>query len=110
MKFTITESKLNNMMLQYLDKMNLTKVQKGPNHLNKIWFVNDLDDKSSMISYDTKTKFCTINYSLLEDLTNFFSLPTGMSALNIVIKWVEQSVNDVLKDFRVFSMEDYTFD
>ena len=91
MKIIITESKLNKVVLKWLDREfgNLTKIVKG----DKIYYV-DQDGLSLFYCYqDLKNKYVFINYDRIWRLLQSIFGMEYEQVLEILKVWLEQTYN-----------------
>jgi hypothetical protein len=100
MKFSITESKLNKVIFNYLDLKHFIKKETK----DRIYFINNIDDEYVQIGYDKNDGRCFIYYELIEEISLFFSLQRFDSE-QVIGKWVEDTLqmevtNTTLKSTR----------
>ena len=94
MKFSITESKLNKVIFNYLNQKHFVKKETK----DRIYFINNIDDEYAQIRYDKNDGKCYISYDLLTEISAFFSLQNSESE-KIIVKWIENSINMEVKRF-----------
>lgn len=87
MKFIITESKMEQVVFNYLDNQDFIKVENK----DSVYFLNSTDDKSTKIRYDKNDGWCNVNYNLVKEISSFFSLDNPDSK-NLIGKWVEYTL------------------
>ena len=87
MKFSITESKLNKVIFNYLDLKHFIKKEIN----DTIYFINNIDDEYVQIRYDKNDGRCFIYYKLIEEISLFFSLQLSDSK-QVIGKWVEDTL------------------
>ena len=87
MKFSITESKLNKVIFNYLDLKHFIKKEIN----DTIYFINNIDDEYVQIRYDKNDGWCFIYYKLIEEISLFFSLQLSDSK-QVIGKWVEDTL------------------
>ena len=92
MKYLITESKLDKVIFKYLDNQNFVQIKKR----NIIYFVNSDDNKYedneyAQINYDKKNRWCNIKYTLINDISSFFSMDES-DCREVISKWVENTL------------------
>ena len=92
MKYTITESKLDKVVIKYLNGLNLTILDK----ISHIYFVRKGHDEYAYIVYDKYNGKCIIYYDLIDEITNFFSLNSNYSE-ELIGKWVEDTLDMEVK-------------
>lgn len=91
MKYIITESKLEKVIMRYLDSLDLRILDK----INHIYFIRG-DEKHAFIVYDKDNADSIINYELIDDITNIFSLDGNYSE-ELIGKWVGNTLNKEVK-------------
>jgi hypothetical protein len=107
MKFSITESKLNKVIFNYLNQKHFIKKEIN----DRIYFLYNIDDEYAQIRYDKNDGRCFIYYKLIEEISLFFSLQRFDSE-QVIGKWVEDTLQmEVTKTsrtsgFRLFFVED----
>ena len=94
MKFSITESKLNKVIFNYLNQKHFIKKEIN----DRIYFLYNIDDEYAQIRYDKNDGKCYISYDLLTEISAFFSLQNSESE-KIIVKWIENSINMEVKRF-----------
>ena len=87
MKFSITESKLNKVIFNYLDLKHFIKKEIN----DTIYFLYNIDDEYAQIRYDKNDGLCFIYYKLIEEISLFFSLQLSDSK-QVIGKWVEDTL------------------
>ena len=87
MKFSITESKLNKVIFNYLDLKHFIKKEIN----DTIYFINNIDDEYVQIRYDKNDGWCFIYYKLIEEISLFFSMEESDSE-QVIGKWVEDTL------------------
>ena len=87
MKFLITESKLEYVIIKYLDNQDFVKIDKGEN----IYFVNSENDKLAQIKFNKSDGRCFINYNLVKEISSFFSMEKSDSE-QVIGRWVESTL------------------
>ena len=87
MKFIITESKMEQVVFNYLDNQDFIKVENK----DIVYFLNSTDDKSTKIRYNKNYGWCNVNYILVKEISSFFSLDNPDSK-NLIGKWVEYTL------------------
>ena len=87
MKYLITESQFDNVVFKYLDNQDFIQIDKD----DRIYFVNSEGDEYAQIRFDKKNGWCYIYYTLVEEISSFFSLSTEDSK-NVIGKWVEDAL------------------
>ena len=87
MKFSITESKLNKVIFNYLDLKHFIKKETK----DRIYFINNIDDEYVQIGYDKNDGRCFIYYKLIEEISLFFSMEESDSE-QVIGKWVEDTL------------------
>ncbi len=87
MKFSITESKLNKVIFNYLNQKHFVKKETK----DGIYFINNIDDEYAQIRYDKNDGWCFIYYKLIEEISLFFSLQLSDSK-QVIGKWVEDTL------------------
>ena len=86
MKFSITESKLNKVIFNYLNQKRFIKKETK----DRIYFINNIDDEYAQIRYDKNDGWCFIYYKLIEEISLFFSMEESDSE-QVIGKWVEDT-------------------
>ena len=89
MKFLITESKLDSVILQYLDNQDFKNVFYGHN----VYFVNSEKDEYAQIKFNYTSKWCTISRELMNEVASFFSL-SNIDAISSIAGWVKNKLDD----------------
>jgi hypothetical protein len=87
MKFSITESKLNKVIFNYLNQKRFIKKETK----DKIYFLYKIDDEYAQIRYDKNDGWCFIYYELIEEISLFFSMEESDSE-QVIGKWVEDTL------------------
>ena len=87
MKFSITESKLNKVIFNYLNQKHFIKKEIN----DTIYFLYNIDDEYAQIRYDKNDGWCFIYYKLIEEISLFFSLQLSDSK-QVIGKWVEDTL------------------
>ncbi len=87
MKFSITESKLNKVIFNYLNLKHFIKKEIN----DRIYFLYNIDDEYAQIRYDKNDGLCFIYYKLIEEISLFFSLQFSDSK-QVIGKWVEDTL------------------
>ena len=87
MKYLITENQFDNVVFKYLENQDFIQIDKD----NRIYFVNSEGDEYAQIRFDKKNGWCYIYYTLVEEMSSFFSLSTEDSK-NVIGKWVEDAL------------------
>ena len=85
MKFSITESKLNKVIFNYLNLKHFIKKEIN----DRIYFLYNIDDEYAQIRYNDG--LCFIYYKLIEEISLFFSLQLSDSK-QVIGKWVEDTL------------------
>ena len=85
MKFSITESKLNKVIFNYLNQKHFIKKEIN----DTIYFLYNIDDEYAQIRYNDG--LCFIYYKLIEEISLFFSLQLSDSK-QVIGKWVEDTL------------------
>ena len=88
MKYLITESQLDNIIFKYLDNQDFIQIDMN----DGIYFVNSEEDEYVQIRYDKKNGWCLIYYRLMNEISTFFSMEVSGSALKVIGKWVENTL------------------
>lgn len=95
MKFIITEQQINNIIFQYLDDKNFKIVENN----NFIYFIENIEDGYYPILYNKKSKNCYTSYTLIDEISTFFSLSNG-NTLKVIGRWVENTLQmEVIDNF-----------
>jgi hypothetical protein len=106
MKYLITESKLDSVILQYLDNQKFVIYNNKKKRSNYIYFLNSESDRMSQISVYVNNAFgevknwVFVNYDLIEELCNFFSIDK-LDSLEIIRLWVIDTLGikvSIIKD------------
>jgi hypothetical protein len=87
MKYLITESQLDKVIFRYLDNQDFIQIKKG----NTIYFVNSEGDEYSQIRYDKSDGWCYVYWTLIEEISSFFSLEQT-NAEQVIGRWVENTL------------------
>jgi len=93
MKYIITESQLDKFIFKYIDLKRFIQINKD----DKIYFVNSEGDEYAQIRFDKKNGWCYIYYTLVEEISSFFSLSTEDSK-KIIGLWIKHKfkISDVM--------------
>jgi hypothetical protein len=97
MKYLITESQLDKAIFRYLDNQDFIQVKKG----DYIYFVNSENDEFAPIRYDKDENWCNIDYELIQEIYDFFSLEFGYGE-QVISKWVEDTLQMNVKRNSVY--------
>lgn len=98
MKIIITESKLENTVLKFLDSSNFVINDNGKTFNAYIYFLNNEGDNEAMISvyyrnaFGEVRNFVYVNPKLIDYVTSFFPI-SEEDFLNIVLYWVSNVLN-----------------
>ena len=87
MKYKITDSQLESVIFLYLDNQDFIQIKKG----NTIYFVNSEGDEYSQIRYDKSDGWCYVYWTLIEEISSFFSLEQT-NAEQVIGRWVENTI------------------
>ena len=87
MKYKITDSQLESVIFLYLDNQDFIQIEKG----NTIYFVNSEGDEYSQIRYDKSDGWCYVYWTLIEEISSFFSLEQT-NAEQVIGRWVENTI------------------
>ena len=87
MKYLITESKLDKVIFRYLTNQNFIQIERH----NRIYFVISENDQHAKIRYNKNDGRCYINYNLVTEISNFFSLQRSESE-DVIGRWVENTL------------------
>ena len=87
MKYLITESQIDRVIFRYLDNQDFIQIKKG----NTIYFVNSEGDEYSQIRYDKSDGWCYVYWTLIEEISSFFSLEQT-NAEQVIGRWVENTL------------------
>jgi hypothetical protein len=88
MKYLITESQIGKSIFKYLNKQNFIQVEKN----NNTYFLNSKGDKYAQIIYKPESRFILINYELIKELREFFSLDSYDESKKFVKSWIELGI------------------
>lgn len=94
MKFIITESKLDGIIFDYLDGLDLYMVEHGDNFL---FFESDSPGPVLVVAYRSNND-CFISSDLVSEISNFFSLNMNIS-LEIIGRWVNTKIDFPVEEF-----------
>jgi len=98
MKFSISGTKLEQVILKYLDSKNLIIRQTSPNNIH---FLPSEDSEYSVIRFIKNGSICLITNELIDEIKNFFSINEGKST-KILMKYVENKLGVKIEDYRDF--------
>ena len=84
MKYLITESQFDKLIFKYLDNQDFVQIERN----ERIYFVNSEGDEYAQIRFEKDDGWCGINYKLIDEISNFFSIEKSLSE-KILISWVE---------------------
>jgi hypothetical protein len=87
MKYLITESQLDKTIFKYLDIQDFIQIKKN----DIIYFVNSKNNSSAQISYNKNNGQCHIHYTLIDEISKFFSLHYS-DCEKVIGKWVENTL------------------
>ena len=87
MKYLITESQIDRVIFKYLDNQDFIQIKRG----NAIYFVNSKGDEYSQIRYDKSDGWCYVYWTLIEEISSFFSLEQT-NAEQVIGRWVENTL------------------
>ena len=87
MKYKITDSQLESVIFLYLDNQDFIKIERE----NSIYFVNSEGDEYSQIRYDKSDGWCYVYWTLIEEISSFFSLEQT-NAEQVIGRWVENTI------------------
>ena len=87
MKFILTESKMEQVVFNYLDNQDFIKIEKNDN----IFFLNPSDEEYFQITYIKNDGWCHIYVGLINEISSFFSLQNRNSK-ELIGKWVENTL------------------
>lgn len=92
MKYIITESKLEKVVMKYLNGLDLKILDKTTH----IYFVRKGHDDYAYVVYDIYNHKCIIYYDLISEITSLFSLDSNYSE-KLIGKWVENTLDMEVK-------------
>lgn len=84
MKYLISESQIDKIIFKYLDIQDFIQIKKN----DIIYFVNSNNNSSPQISYNKNNGQCHIHYTLINEISKFFSLHYS-DCEKVIGKWVE---------------------
>ena len=87
MKYLITESQFDKVIFKYLDNQDFIQIDKD----DKIYFVNSEGDEYAQIRYNKKNGWCYIYYTLVKEISKFFSLQ-DFDSEEVIGRWVENTL------------------
>ena len=87
MKFLITESKMEQVVFNYLDNQDFVNIEG----VKVVYFANSSDDKYAQIKFDKNDGLCFINFDLVKEISSFFSLQPYDSE-RVIGRWVENTL------------------
>ena len=102
MKYLITESKLDSVILQYLDNQDFIQIEKNDN----IYFLNSEGDKFAQIRFDKDDGWCGIYYKLVEEISAFFSMQESDSE-EVIGRWVENTLQMKVTNTPIGTLQDF---
>jgi hypothetical protein len=88
MKYLITESQFDKVIFKYLDNQDFIQIDMN----DSIYFVNSEEDEYVQIRYNKDDGWCYIYYKLVDEISTFFSMEVSGSALKVIGKWVENTL------------------
>ena len=97
MKFLITESQLDKVVSKYLDNQDFVIYDEKKKFDNYIYFLNNITDSEAQISVYHKNSvgevrnWVYVNYDLIEELSNFFSIDE-LDCLDIIRVWISDTL------------------
>ena len=101
MNYLITESQFDRVIFKFLDNKDFIKIEKG----ETIYFVNSEDDEYDQIRYKKSDGWCYVNYNIIDEISNFFSLQDDDSE-QVIGRWVENTIQMKVTNIQVV---DYFF-
>ena len=87
MKYLITESQFDKIIFKYLDNQDFIQIERN----DGIYFVNSEGDKYGQIRFDKDNSWCYIDYSLIDEISAFFSMEYSDSK-EVIGRWVEHTL------------------
>jgi hypothetical protein len=87
MKYLITESQFDKVIFKYLDNQDFIPIERG----DKIYFANSESDEYSQIRYNKEDGWCYVYWTLIEEISSFFSLEQT-NAEQVIGRWVENTL------------------
>ena len=94
MKYLITESKINKVVLRYLDDKNFVM----GNGKNYVFFVNSEDDEYAQIIYIPFYEKCYFHFELVDEISSFFDLDS-FDAKQYISDWVEKTLGSDVRTY-----------
>ena len=98
MKYLITESQLDKVILKYLNMKRFIQIDNG----FTTYFVNSEDDVYAQIRYD-KSGWCLVYKKIVEEISRFFSLEE-YNAKQVIGRWVEKTLQMEVSHIRTASL------
>ena len=98
MKYLINESQFDNVIFKYLDNQDFVKKYV----YNNVYFVNSKTESidKSLITYDGLDGKCFVRYSLLLEISDFFSIGLNESK-KVISLWIEKTLQERVSAVRL---------
>jgi len=97
MKFIITESKMEQVIFNYLDNQDF--IVKGNKNAR---FLTSEDDVDGVIDYSSISEMCYFQKEFVDEIIDFFSIEK-VTAGDIIAKWVSNRLNVPVVGYGIFS-------
>ncbi len=97
MKLIITESKMEQVIFNYLDNQDF--IVKGNKNAR---FLTSEDDVDGVIDYSSISEMCYFQKELVDEIIDFFSIEK-VTAGDIIAKWVSNRLNVPVVGYGIFS-------
>ena len=97
MKYLIAENQLDKVVSKYLDNQDFVIYDEKKKFDNYIYFLNNITDSEAQISVYHKNSvgevrnWVYVNYDLIEELSNFFSIDE-LDCLDIIRVWISDTL------------------
>ena len=100
MKYLITESRLESVILKYIDNQDLLVNIHKENDSITVFFSDHRNLNSTEIVFVSKNNKCHITKGFVTEITNFFSMDPS-DTVNYIVKWVENKLQVSVKSFEI---------
>jgi hypothetical protein len=97
MKYIITESRLETVILKYIDNQDLLVNIKNENDSVTVFFSDHRSLNSTEIIFFGQNNKCNITKGFVTEIANFFSMDSS-DAVNYIVKWVENKLQVSVKN------------
>lgn len=96
MKYIISESRISKIVFDYLDNKNFYRLEYD----NYIYLLDTKIDDYAKVKYDIYNGWCTIEYDLIVEIKNLFSL-TFEYSFTLVSEWTKNKIGKFVDSYDV---------